>query len=198
MALLYYPLGLALDPEIAENDLDFYTQMTDKSNFFTGDSSYSIAYLALGNRSAADAQLPLAFSHIDTAHYNTWIECFLPYCHLHFITGAGGFLQNFVYGYGSLRVTDAGPKSRLEFSHPYPQLPPGGVTSLKLRGIAFLGQRLDMWYNASTICLSLSVGFVPSGAPALQAVLQTSGQTLQLNSTTPSCAQLQPGYIEPA
>lgn len=30
---------------------------------FTGDSSYACAYLALGNRSSADAQLALAFDH---------------------------------------------------------------------------------------------------------------------------------------
>ena len=31
---------------------------------FTGDSSYACAYLALGNRSQADAQLGIAFGHI--------------------------------------------------------------------------------------------------------------------------------------
>ena len=31
---------------------------------FTGDSSYACAYLALGNRSSADAQLALAFDHM--------------------------------------------------------------------------------------------------------------------------------------
>jgi len=184
-----------MDATIIRNDLDFYAQMTDRQSFFTGDSSYSIAYLALGNRSAADAQLPLALQHMDTAHYGTWIECFKPFCHLHFLTGAGGLLQNMVYGYGGLRLADGGSTSRLEFSHPLPQLPPGGVTSVKLRAITFLGQPLDMWYNATTLCWSLSGG-PAAGAPPLQVVLSASGTTLALTAT-PQCAPVQAGYVSP-
>jgi protein-glucosylgalactosylhydroxylysine glucosidase len=158
-------------------------------------AQYSIAYLALGNRTAADAQLPLAFQHIDTAHYNTWIECFKPYCHLHFLTGAGGLLQNMVYGYGGLRLADGGAASRLEFSHPFPQLPPGGVTAMKLRAISFLAQPLDMWFNATTLCWSLAGGPAP-GAPSLQVVWETDGRSQALTAEL-ACAPVQPGYVSP-
>lgn len=42
--------------------------------FYTGDSAYSIAWLELGNRTAADAQFDLAFSHIDLRAFNVWKE----------------------------------------------------------------------------------------------------------------------------
>jgi hypothetical protein len=67
---------------------------------FTGDSSYSCAYLALGNRSAADSQLLLAFDHIEE-HFGVFHETAFDDGHTqHFITGSGGFLQGFVFGFG--------------------------------------------------------------------------------------------------
>lgn len=42
--------------------------------FYTGDSAYSIAWLQMDNRSAADAQFDIAFSHMDLAHFNVWRE----------------------------------------------------------------------------------------------------------------------------
>eukprot|EP01048_Picozoa_sp_COSAG05_P011434 COSAG05_NODE_1077_length_5955_cov_2.032787_3_plen_105_part_00 len=42
--------------------------------FYTGDSAYSIAWLEMGNRSAADDQFDLAFTHMDTAHFNVFEE----------------------------------------------------------------------------------------------------------------------------
>ena len=72
--------------------------------FSEGDSSYSIAWLSLNNRTAADAQFQLAFLHMDLAHFNIWTEktAELSYGHLNFITGAGGYLQNFLFGYAGL------------------------------------------------------------------------------------------------
>ena len=37
---------------LKRNDLLYYTAHTDSNGFFTGDSSYAIAWMALGNRSA--------------------------------------------------------------------------------------------------------------------------------------------------
>ena len=75
-------------------------------SFSQGDSAYSIAWLEMGNRSAADAQFDLAFTHMDLKHFNVFEEKnYGNFGNLNFITGAGGYLQNFVNGYAGLRYT---------------------------------------------------------------------------------------------
>ena len=44
------------------------------TGYFTGDSSYSIAWLAMGNRTLADPWLQQAFLHMDLTHFNVWKE----------------------------------------------------------------------------------------------------------------------------
>lgn len=171
VALLQYPLGLDFGAEQNQRDLDFYGSVTDFSGMFTGDSSYACAYLALGNRSAADAQLLLAFEHIEpnfdvfheTAHNDGHSQ--------HFITGSGGFLQSFVFGYSGLRIERLGV---MTFSSQAPLLPPLGVTAVKLRGLHLLGAVFDFAYDAAEICVSLQPG--SGGAPLELRVLSTGAR----------------------
>ena len=77
VALMQYPLGIPMEHQLAVNDLLFYQARSSgpsTAGFYTGDSAYSIAWLQLGNRSAADAQFNLAFDHMDLGHYNVWKE----------------------------------------------------------------------------------------------------------------------------
>lgn len=157
VALMQYPLGLPMDTDVAKNDLLFYQERSSgpgTAGFYTGDSAYSIAWLQLGNRSAADAQFDLAFEHMDLAHFNVWEEkSFGNLGNLNFVTGAGGFLQNFVFGYAGLRYDDAGASLQ-------PVLPPHGVTSLKLRAVALGTSRVTLEYDARQLTATLL-----SGAP---------------------------------
>jgi len=68
-ALLQYPLGLPMPEDIKTNDLTYYEPRTRSNGFFTGDSIYSIAWLALGNTRAALTQWDAAFNHMDTQHF---------------------------------------------------------------------------------------------------------------------------------
>ena len=104
--------------------------------------------------SAADAQFDLAFEHMDLAHFNVWEEkSFGDYGNLNFITGAGGYLQNYVFGYAGLRYDDAGASLA-------PVLPPHGVTSLKLRAVSLGTSRFSLEYDAQRLTATLL-----SGAP---------------------------------
>ena len=76
----------------------------------------------------------------------------------HFITGSGGLLQALVFGYPALRIARLGV---LSFASRSPQLPPLGVTALKLRGLHLLGAVFDASYNATAFCAQLQ-------APALE------------------------------
>jgi hypothetical protein len=76
---------------------------------------------------------------------------FGTYGNLNFITGAGGYLQNFVYGYAGLRYTDGGLRVQ-------PVLPPHNITSMKLRAVAFAGRRLSLEYDAAELKVTVLVG----------------------------------------
>jgi hypothetical protein len=162
VALLQYPLGVVFERALALRDLDFYSARTGVAGgagdricpFFTGNSAYGIAYLALGNRSAADYQFELGFFH-QTPEFGVWTE-YTPeagFGHLNFITGAGGWLQALVYGYPGLRLPRAGGALRL--ATPAPTLPPGGVSRVKLRGLHLLGTAFDLAYDGARVCVTL-------------------------------------------
>ena len=70
---------------------------------------------------------------------------------LNFITGAGGYLQNYINGYAGLRYTEDGLTLR-------PVLPPHGCASLALRGIALATSRFTAFYTASEVVFTLSEG----------------------------------------
>lgn len=63
--------------DVARRDLAFYQERSSgptTSGFFTGDSSYSIAWLAVGNRTQADAQFAQGFAHLDLVGFGVWME----------------------------------------------------------------------------------------------------------------------------
>lgn len=157
--LLQYPLRWPMRPLIALDDLSYYANLTSvpgvTRGFYTGDSSYSIAYLDLYRglleadssadapiegqtlRDMADEQFRLAFKHIDFTAFNVWHETESG-GHLNFLTGAGGFLQNVLYGYAGIRLYSAedaessdcggGEISKGDYMSINPLLPPDGVT----------------------------------------------------------------------
>jgi hypothetical protein len=108
---------------------------------------FAVGYIELGpqfaaaaaanfNRSFANAQPP----------FLVWTETpggGTP----NFLTGAGGFLQTAFNGYPGLRVNDTAMAL-------LPQLPQGAAT-LKLRGVAYLGNRLDISYDAAAVTVAL-------------------------------------------
>ena len=122
--VLQWPLGLELEAGLAQRDLDFWASRTNFSYMYTGDAAYSVAYLALGLRAAADAQLGLAFAHIDAKSFFVFSELAQQQGCLHFITGAGGLLQTLVFGYPGLRLPRRGV---LAFASQQPVLSPMGA-----------------------------------------------------------------------
>jgi len=167
VALLQYPLGLTtqMGSSVARADLMYYEQRSSTANtrgFYTGDSAYSIAWLRLGgNKTAADAQFNVGLHHIDLTPFpnsescagvcegfGVWKET-LNGGNTNFLTGAGGWTQNVVFGYAGFEYTDAGT---LKVAAPV--LPPGGVSAVTIRGVA-LGQgarqvRFSLHFNVTS------------------------------------------------
>ena len=112
--------------------------------------------LFAGERAAAEKQLVLAFDHM-LGPFNIWTETDPQVAthnstgNLNFLTGAGGFLENFVFGYGGVHYSGDG----LSLS---PSLPPGGATGLTLRGVAFAGGTVKVAVNSTHATLSRTSG----------------------------------------
>lgn len=156
---------------------------------FTGDTSYSASYLALGDRALADSQLSLAFAHIHPA-FNVFTEtAWAGGGHSqHFITGSGGYLQAFVFGYPGMRIARRGV---FTFTSQQPVLPPLGVTAVKVRGLHLLGVAVDVTYDATNFCAELQDG--PQPATPLE--LRAAGAS-HLVSTINTCVSVAAGGIE--
>lgn len=167
VVLLQFPLSFDMPADLAYNDLRYYENLTSipgvTKGFYTGDSSYSIAYLNLYRNEAftpwdganlklmADAQLSQAFSHIDINNYYIWHET-IAGGHINFVTGAGGFLQNIIYGYGGLRPDSSG----LIIDQPI--LPNLGVTSITLRNIYYCGSSFSLSFDNSAMTIRVIAG----------------------------------------
>ena len=91
------------------NDLIYYqikTQQGNPEHFFTGDSSYSVAWLKLLNNENAQIFFDDAFDHMDTKHFYIFREKdSSDGGNLNFLTGIGGLLQNCIFGYGGAMIT---------------------------------------------------------------------------------------------
>jgi len=160
VALLQWPLHLPMDAKVAKNDLLYYAERSsgsDTKGFYTGDSSYAVAMLFLGMRAEAAAQLAFANDHQISA-FNIWTETDPKVAshngtgNLNFLTGAGGFMENIVFGYGGLRYDQHG--LHLSASLPTEQ----GVTALVIRGVAFGGGTVRLEVSATQQSLSRTSG----------------------------------------
>jgi trehalose/maltose hydrolase-like predicted phosphorylase len=160
VGLLQYPLEIPMPTQLKINDLLYWQSHTKDNGFYTGDSSYSIAWLALGNRSASDAQFGRAFLYMNGLPsadgsnrvpapqpnpFNVWKEQARDGNHLNFLTGAGGFLQNVMQGYGGLRAR----ADRLDWN---PVLPPH-IHSVRFVRLSYAGVVYSISYNATQATL---------------------------------------------
>lgn len=140
--LLTYPsLDLPMTAQLRRNDYDYAqphdTQNQDISNSM-GLAPNSIAAATVGDASAAASWFQRNFSsgtlkppfnvRTETASNNTG----------YFLTAAGGYIQNLVYGFTGLRIREPG------LVEAYPPLLPADWKSLTLQNIIFRGRHFDI------------------------------------------------------
>ncbi len=91
------------------------------------------------------------FEHL-ALPFAVWKERAYTGGNLNFLTGAGGFLQNLIFGYGGLRIETDQLKV-----YP-PQLPPlpVPVTALTLRNIQYHGLPFTMRWTSTTVVFTTS------------------------------------------
>jgi protein-glucosylgalactosylhydroxylysine glucosidase len=141
--LLAYPLGVPMSDAAKRSHL---TQAVshleaEASGAMMGITLLSVGAAELGDRGLVDSLLPYSYrGHLkgpflmasETPANNA----------VNFVTGAGGFLQQVIYGYTGLRL---GPDS---VTAAYPPVLPRSVSRLTLRNLHVRGERWDVIVDA--------------------------------------------------
>ena len=136
--LLYYPLELSVPDNVKANDLTNALDFTKKngSGVMMGITLYQIVAAEIQNRKLFDDFFSMSYKPYIRGAFNVFAET-PENMSTNFLTGAGGVLQQVLFGYTGLRITDKGLVQKYE-----PMLPKG-VTEMKITNIHFRGKLYD-------------------------------------------------------
>src|SRR5437773_367558 len=137
--LLAYPLGLPMSERAKRNDLDAAVGLLLKqgSGAMMTTTLYPAIAAELGDRTLVDTLLPLSYRDHLRPPFDALAETPTNQA-VHFLTGAGGFLQQIVFGWSGLRLGDEGLRPAFR-----PTLP-SRITRLTLRHVSVRGRVVDI------------------------------------------------------
>ena len=168
--LLGFPLGYNMTPEVRTNDLRIYEPRTNPRGPAMTKAMFAVNWLEVGREDKATEAFKRGFANAQ-APFKVWTETADGGGVVNFITGAGGFLQSVIFGYGGLRLRE----NELRFR---PRLPPE-TTSLSLIGVNYLGNSIDFIISADkSKILVTSRG---QSSPVLQATVTASHAHFRLD-----------------
>ncbi len=139
LMLLTYPLGMKFSDTIKQNDLDACLMNFGKPGYEVGmlGNFYSIVASELGNRNLAYKLFLSMIRSYAQPPFKAMTET-PSNGRAVFLTAEGAFLQQVIFGFTGLRLTDDGLKAE------YPPLLPPTWQSLELRGIKSRGKTYDV------------------------------------------------------
>jgi trehalose/maltose hydrolase-like predicted phosphorylase len=150
VVLLKFPLmwkGYDEVPESVKNDLVYYENVTDRDSVAMTYGMYSIGWLEEGYLDTAAQLFIKSYANIHEP-FGVWTETPKGGA-INFITGAGGFLQTVMFGYGGLRILE--PDTLSQFQHKkilqWNPILPQDITFVRFRGIHFLGNIFNIEFN---------------------------------------------------
>jgi len=137
--LLAYPLGLPMSDRAKRRNLEPAVRrlIREPGGALMGAALLAVDAAELGDRALVDSLLPHSYRH--------WLKG--PFLMLsetptnnavNFLTGAGSFLQQVIYGYTGLRLGRSGLEPA------FPPVLPSGITRLTLRNLFSRGKRYDI------------------------------------------------------
>ncbi|XP_027019684.1 protein-glucosylgalactosylhydroxylysine glucosidase isoform X2 [Tachysurus fulvidraco] len=188
--LIGFPLGLPMSPEVRRNDLEFYEAVTDPLGPAMTWSMFAVGWLELGEAEKAQELLQKCYKNIQ-GPFQVWSESSDGSGAVNFLTGMGGFLQVVLFGYTGFRVQ----KDCLTFS----PLIPNQVSMLSLKGISYLGNKLDWVVERQEVSVVVRNQAKDTGSEQpcpLEIVLQSSRDRIPLNPGQTVTFPWQPGKIQ--
>ena len=150
--MLTYPLDFALPSGVGLSDLNYYAPRTDLQGPAMTDAIHSIDASALNAAGcSAYTYMLRSYEPFLRAPYDQFAETRTgPNTGFNFLTGVGGFLQVFEYGYSGLRFTPTGVQLDPSLS---PQLP--GIT---LNGLEWHGRVFTVAIGLTSTTVTLTSG----------------------------------------
>jgi len=169
--LLGFPLMINMSLDVRRNDLSFYEPRTNPRGPAMTKSMFAINWLDVGEYSRAETSFSESYVNAKEP-FMVWTEGADGGGAVNFVTGAGGFLQSVLFGYGGLRFVD---HKHLQFK---PMLLPGS-TKLKFVGIDYHGNSIDFVIGSSQSQITVTSRAQP--APVLLAILIGSQTKFRLD-----------------
>jgi protein-glucosylgalactosylhydroxylysine glucosidase len=137
--LLSYPLGVAMSERAKRSQLEQAVKryLEEGGGAMMGNTLLAVDAAELGDRALVDSLLPHSYQPHLRGPFHMLSETPKNDA-VNFVTGAGGFLQQVIFGYTGLRIGDGGLEPAFE-----PVLP-SKVTQLVLRNVYCRGRRYDV------------------------------------------------------
>jgi trehalose/maltose hydrolase-like predicted phosphorylase len=135
VVLMGFPYDMNMSTSVRKNDLMIYANVTDPVSVAMTWGMFAVGWLEAAEYDRADKAFRRGYANIKPP-FAVWTETPSGGT-VNFITGAGGFLQSVVFGYGGLRLRE----DRLDV-HPPPL--PSGATKLTLNGLHYRGNKLKL------------------------------------------------------
>lgn len=168
--LLGFPLMVNMSIEVRRSDLNFYEPRTNPRGPAMTKSMFAVGWLDVGDYTRAEKSFNE--SYVNTKDpFMVWTEGVDGGGAVNFITGAGGFLQSVLFGYGGLRLRG---NNQLQFN---PRLLPG-ATQVRFIGIDYHGNSIDFLIGGSKS--QIAVTSRAQSASALQAVIVSTQKRYRL------------------
>ena len=142
--LLSYPLGVPMSERAKRSQLEQAVQryLREGGGAMMGNTLLAVDAAELGDRALLDSLLPHSYQPHLRGPFHMLSETPKNDA-VNFVTGAGGFLQQVIFGYTGLRIGEAGLEPAFE-----PMLP-STVTRLVLRNLYCKGRRYDVVVDAA-------------------------------------------------
>ncbi|CAO1329983.1 unnamed protein product, partial [Diamesa serratosioi] len=138
VVLLGFPLQFPMDPKTKRNNLLTYEKVTRENGPAMTWAMHTIGFLDLNDEKEAAINFERSFNIYTREPFKVWSEVIPGTVGAgNFITGAGGFLQSIINGYGGVRLHF----DHLIITNFY--LPPK-TTTLDFAGITYLNNRFSM------------------------------------------------------
>jgi trehalose/maltose hydrolase-like predicted phosphorylase len=151
VVLMTYPWEYPQSTEVDRSNLEFYTPRYDPDGPAMTDSASSIVAAQLGDDCSAWTYTRRSVDPFVKSPYEQFTEARSGQGVFTFLTGEGGFLQEFLYGYSGLRW-------RGDHLHLDPMLPPQLSGGVHLKGLRWQGRVLDVAVDAARTTVTLRSG----------------------------------------
>jgi len=141
--LLSYPLGLEMSTSAKRAQLEQAVRqlLAEGPGAMMGSTLLSVDAAELGDRALMDSLLPHSYQGHMKGPFLMLSETPTNNA-VNFVTGAGGFLQQVIYGYTGLRLRDGGLEPA------FAPLLPSRITRLEIRNVQIRGKRWDVIVDA--------------------------------------------------